>query len=253
VWRKRSLQSVFSAAILALPLGIVVYLTMPGFGYDVGNTVSLYIFSASHPISLASIFAGAMADLFFNWSGFLSPLLLLVCLVGTYGLSKQRGFVRNYLLAWITVWCLGSILVAPVGYNPVYPLISESELWRMMYISPLPILLALGIERCIDATKKFDAHDGNQYFSLRQPILLTAMFAAFGAGLFIFWDQTVRIVMVLGTIGAILFLEVRYPKNRVSRILIASFLILLLINAAYRSLYPLLLDPHNLLGTFPTR
>lgn len=248
--RRRCLQGVSVALSITLPLGIVAYQFLPGFRSDLADTLNLYTFSYLHPIQLLS-FGNALGEVLFNWGSFLSPLLVLVSIVGAYTVTQRSGVARNYLLAWVAVWCLGSILVAPIGFNPANPAVSESELWRMLYVSPLPFLLAMGMDRCLDFSKRLETLVGSEQVSRKQPVLLSAILIAFSAGLFVSENVLVRLLIVLGVLVALVLIVVRFPRYQVGRILIVSFLILLLVNAAFRSLYPLLVDPHNLLGAFP--
>ncbi|HKM78037.1 MAG TPA: hypothetical protein VJZ03_03095 [Candidatus Bathyarchaeia archaeon] len=251
-WKKRSLQGVCAALMIVLPAGIAAYNFLPSLAPDLGNTLGLYLYSLSqvNATSLLPIFGTALAGLFLDWGSFLSPLLLLISLVGAYALHSEEGIVRNYLLAWIAAWCLGSILVAPIGYNYASPLVGETELWRMLYISPLPILLALGIEKCFNFTKHLDALE-TQQTSRQLQIFFSAIFIVSGTGLIIFIDPLFRLVVVLSALGSLLFLVIRFQnKYPFVRTIVVSLLILMLINTAFRSLYPLLLDPHSLLGTF---
>jgi len=251
-WKKRSLQGVCAALMIVLPAGMVAYNFLPSLASDLGNTLGLYLYTLSevNASSLLPIFGNALAGLFLDWGSFLPPILLLISLVGAYTLHSEEGIVRNYLLAWIAAWCFGSILVAPLGYNYANPLVGETELWRMLYISPLPILLALGIKKCSDLSKRLDLPE-TQQTSRQLQILLSAIFIASGGGLIIFIDPLLRLVIVLGVLGCLLFLAIRF-QNKYSfvRTIVVSLLILMLINTAFRSLYPLLLDPHSLLGTF---
>src|SRR5208282_6150432 len=114
---------------------------------------------------------------------FLSPILLLICVVGAFGLSGG-GIARNYLFAWVVVWCVGSIMVAPMGYNSTNPAIGETLLWRMLYVSPLPILLALGIQRCIDLSRSFEAFIGTGGAGRLLHLPFISLVILCGAGLF---------------------------------------------------------------------
>jgi hypothetical protein len=46
------------------------------------------------------------------------------------------------------------------------------------------------------------------------------------------------------------FIMTRYPIGNVARVLTILVLVLLVVNAAFRSIYPLLLDPRSLQGTW---
>lgn len=251
VWTRRSRQGISAALTITLPLGMLAYLFLPGFRSDLADTLTYYTFSSLHPIQLLS-FGNALGELLTNWGSFLSPLLLLVSLVGAYSLTERGGIARNYLFAWITTWCLGSILVAPIGYYPASPAISETFLWRILYVSPLPLLLAMGMERCLELSRRLETLEGSAQLSRKQSIFLPAISIAFGIGLFVSENALVKLVIVLGVLATFVLALVRFPRYQVGRMLIASFLILLLVNSAYRSLYPLLIDPHNLLlSSFP--
>lgn len=250
VWMKRCLQGVSAALAITLPFGIVAYQFMPGLRSDLADTLLHYTFSYLHPSQLLS-FGGALAETLSSWGSFLPPLLILFSVVGAYSMTGRGGIARNYLLAWIATWCFGSILIAPIGFYPVNQAISETQLWRMLYVSPLSFLLAMGIERCFELSKRLETLDGRGEISRRQPILVSFILTAFSMGLFISGNALIRLVIVLGALVTLALIATRFTDHQVVRILIASFLILVLVNAAYRSLYPLLLDPHNLFGVFP--
>ena len=71
---------------------------------------------------------------------------------------------------------------------------------------------------------------------------------AVSAGLFINENPIVRLTILTGVVIAIIVIGVKFPKCQMARTLLAAVLILLVVNAAFRSLYPLLLDPHSLVG-----
>jgi hypothetical protein len=249
MWKKHCLYGLSAAIIAALPVGIAAYEFLPGVRNDLASTMQLYLLTLFNPVSVLS-FGGALVDLFYNWGSFLSPILLLICLVGAYSLSKRRGITANYLLAWGITWCIGSFMIAPVEYNPVNVGISETGLWRMLYLSPLTFLLALGFERVTGAAKSLGSSGVNSRLTL---LLSGASLLAFGAGLFIFWNPLVRLLIVLGAAGSALLVKLRFPNVNIMSMLVASLLVLFLVNAAFRSLFPLLLDPHSVFGPLGAR
>ncbi|MGA3406325.1 MAG: hypothetical protein ABSD49_11395 [Candidatus Bathyarchaeia archaeon] len=242
-WQKKGIQGLLAALVLALPIGGVAYQLLPGMKGDLVNTFGLYAVSIQQ-VNL-STFVGAFEEMFYNWGSFLSPTLLLICLIGAYALAGRHGIARNYLIAWIATWCIGSILVAPYNYHPTNITTSETELWRLLYLSPLPFLLALGIEKCANFLKRAETMQAHA-----SPLVLIApcILAGFGLGLFIAMEPVVRFVILLASFIAMIVLMVRFPDRnpQIARLLISVLLVLLMVNAAYRSLYPLLLDPHNL-------
>ena len=240
-WRKICFRGALAAVVFAFPVGIIAYLFLPGLRSDLGNTLHLYILSLQGA-DLVS-WGGAYVQFFFDWGPFLSPLLMLICLVGAYSLAGREGIAKNYMMAWIAVWCVGSILVAPLDYIPGNNAISETQLWRMLYLSPLPILLALGMEKLLRncSFPESNVH-GGRLIMLIYPMLIVA-----SMGLFFFSNPFARLAMLLVSVASMFLLTMRFPKRQILRILVVSVLVLVVVNVAYRSLYPLLLSPHNLI------
>jgi hypothetical protein len=251
-WSKHCVRTLVAALILALPVGVAAYSLSPSLRYDFLNTIQLYIGGPVNPISLLS-FGDALTNMFVNLGPILSPTILLLSLVGAYALSRRRGIIANYLIAWIAAWCIGSILVAPSGFNPANPGLGETGLWRMLYVSPLPFLLALGMEKCLSITKQPMSPQNSKSILFRVvPPLSMAPFVAVGAGLFVIWDPDVRLLLVAAALIMALLFVVTLPKYRTLDAFIMSFLVLLLFNAAFRSLFPLVLDPHNIFSSLGT-
>jgi hypothetical protein len=252
LWSSHCVRTLVASLILALPAGIAGYLLFPSLRSDFLNTLQLYVSAPVNPVSLLT-FGGALTNMFATLGPILSPAILLVCVVGAYALSRRRGITANYLIAWLAAWCIGSILVAPSGFNPSNPGLGESGLWRMLYVSPLPFLLALGMEKCISITKQPITTESSKSILFRVvPLLSMAPFVATGAGLFVIWDPNVRLLLVAAALIMALFLVVSLPKYRILDVLFVSVLALLLFNAAFRSLFPLVLDPHNIFTSVGT-
>jgi hypothetical protein len=245
-WSSHCVRTLVAALLLVLPVGVAVYSLSPSLRYDFLNTIQLYMSGPVNPMSLLS-FGAALTNMFANLGPILSPAILLLSLVGAYTLSRRRGITANYLIAWIAAWCLGSILVAPTGLNPTNPALSETGLWRMLYVSPLPFLLALGMEKFFNITKQpMNPQNSNSILFRVVPLLSMAPFGAASAGLFVIWDPNVRLLLVAAALIMALLLVLSSPKYRTLDVLTISFLLLLLLNAAFRSLFPLVLGPHNI-------
>jgi multisubunit Na+/H+ antiporter MnhG subunit len=245
-WRKKCIQGVLAALAFALPVGGAVYQLLPGMRSDLVSTLGIYQLSMQQ-VSL-STFEGAFEEMFFNWGSFLSPILLAICLIGAYGLVRREGVSKDYMIGWIATWCFGSILVAPYGYQPANIAISETQLWRMLYLSPLPFLLALGIERCGDFFRRWEKNPVEPHAPIQLLVIVFALLAAASAGFFILVDPLLRLLVLLASVAAMTLMMVRFPRYRlqIARVLLVSILLLFVANAAFRSLFPLLLDPHNL-------
>ena len=250
-WIKHSMRTLAAALVLALPLGLAAYAFSPSLRSDFAGTIQLYISGPVNPASLLN-FGEALANMFYLLGPVLSPTLLLLCLVGVYALVRRRDITANYLFAWTVTWCIGSILVAPSGFNPQSQGLSETGLWRMLYISPLPFLLALGMEKCISIPKLSIPGNSTSIRARLLPVLSVAPFLVVGSALFIFWDANVRLILVAAALVLALLLIVRLPNPRGLEALIVLVLALLLFNAAFRTLFPLVLDPHNIFISVPT-
>jgi MFS family permease len=251
-WSRHCIGTLIAALVVALPVGAAAYSLSPSLRYDFLNTIQLYMSGPVNPISLLS-FGAALTNMFANLGPILSPSILLLSLAGAYALSRRRGITANYLIAWIAAWCVGSILVAPSGLNPTNPALSETGLWRMLYVSPLPFLLALGIGKIFSITRQpMNPENSKSILSGVVPLLSTAPFVAAGAGLFVIWDPNVRLLLVAAALIMALLLVFSLSKYRTLDALIISFLCLLLFNAAFRSLFPLVLDPHNIFSSLGT-
>ena len=251
-WSEHSIRTLVAALVLAIPLATVAYSVSPSLGSDLANTIQLYISGPIKPAELLS-FGDALANTFYNLGPTLSPSLLLLCLVGAYALGRRRDMTANYIIAWTAVWCVGSVLVAPTGLNPTNPGLSETGFWRMLYISPLPFLLALGIEKCISIVKgPTPTSNSTGIFSRAVPVFSMLPILAAGAGLFLFSDANVRLLVVCAALIVALVLVLKFPNYRSLEVLVVCVLILLLFNAAFRTLFPLVLDPHNLFSSVVT-
>jgi hypothetical protein len=246
---RRGLKAGVSAVWLAVPIGVGALVYPSGVGGDISSAFALYSFPLAHVDSIFTLFPGAWLEMWRVWSSFLSPTLILIALVGAFALNELQGEMKRYLLAWLVVWCLGSVLVAAIGYLPADAAISETQLWRMLYLSPLPILLALGVSKLVNLSSRFvtsGTTPGPRKFARLQPIVLSAAIAAPSLPLFIFATPLIRLGSVIVGLVAVVLLTHRFQLTNSPRLMIAILLILIIVNATFRSLFPLLLDPHNL-------
>jgi len=251
-FKQDCLRGLFAALIIAVPVGLIAYSLLPGLGEDFANTIQLYFATPSNPLSLYTI-GGAIVELFTNWSSSISPTLLLISLMGASTLIRRQGLIPNYLVSWIAIWCIGTILVAPSGFNPANTGISETGIWRMLYVSPLPFLLALGLQRLLQLVKPertmLQTNPGRVLTPGLPPIVSTAIILVVGGGLFLTWDPGLRLLLVLCALAVTLIMSMRLPQGQCLQALLALLLAFVLLNAAFRFLSTLLLDPHNLFSS----
>jgi hypothetical protein len=244
------LTVVVSAVWLAALVGIGAFISLSGVRGDIINAFTLYELPLRHVASLFMLFPGAWSEMWKVWSSFLSPTLILVALVGAFAVSELQGETKRYMLAWVAIWCIGSILVAPIDYVPANPALSETQLWRMLYLSPLPVLLALGVSKCVHVSSRFvlSLSDSSRYFR-SGPVVLCSVIAAFSLPLFLFSAPIIRLSSLIAGTLAVGLLVYRFQLKDAARTLVIVVLLLIIVNAAFRSLFPLLLDPHNLYPT----
>jgi hypothetical protein len=236
-------MGVFSAVWLAIPIGVAAFTYLPGVRGDFANAFLLYSLPLLHQ-QVILLFFGAWLEMWREWGSFLSPTLIILALVGAFGLAELEGGTKRYILAWVLVWCVGSLLAAPLGYNPSKPAISQTQLWRMLFLSPLPILLALGVKKLVDLSRRL-AIPLSGGITWAQPILLSAVICAASLPLFVFTTPLIRMISLISGIVAMLVVTLRHRASSSARILIMIVLMLIIVNAAFRSLFPLLLHPHN--------
>jgi hypothetical protein len=241
-----SLRAIFAALVLAVPAGIVGMILALNIRKEAISALQNYLWLLSNPNQTA-LLGDAIYQGYAQWASFLSPLLLAISLLGAASLMQHKGFLSKYVLAWIVACSIGSILAAPIGYSPTSPELSEPELWRVLYVSPLPILLAFGIEKAWQLVERLQIVTPNRLHVLYFPSILTT---ALCSGLLIISSSPiVKLVAVLAALTACLVLALKQGPQA-AKTLVVMTLLLIVANAAFRSLYPLLLDPHNLLGTW---
>jgi hypothetical protein len=245
---RASAISLFSAVALAIPLGIGGMLLAPGVRKDMLSTATMYMQTITNPAHLSSVWNGVLS-MFASWSSFLSPLILMLSLMGTVSVIEHRDPFSRYLLAWVAAWSIGSVLAAPLGYYSNNPGLSDPAVWRTLFVSPVSILLAFSLESILEASKHLELLTRGH-----RPAAMQKSFAAVGAvvlgGAFtlVFSSPILRLTGVLAAIILVFLLTRFVPVHQAARILVASVLVLIVLNGAFRSLYPLLLDPHNLMG-----
>jgi hypothetical protein len=241
-------SSLLSAIALVIPVGVATYILFPGITRDMNATLTSYLFSLSNPARLL-VFGGALSEMMKTWSSFLPPALLILSLIGVWVVSRRNDLWSKYLLAWVATWFVGSILVAPIGYMPSHPAVSETLLWRMLYVSPLPFLLAFGSEKIV---AEFSARLISPAF--RVEVIPTRVVVTIGAligisaVLYASGPLLMRLMVVLTLVTIMSVMAFFVPAHRMDVVLFVVAVLLLIINGAFRSLYPLLLDPHNLFG-----
>jgi hypothetical protein len=82
----------------------------------------------------------------------------------------------------------------------------------------------------------------------RRSLLVIGGLVSCGALMVAVPSPILKLVTVLAALALTFLLTRLVPAHQVVSTLILAVLVLIVVNGAFRSLYPLLLDPHNLQG-----
>jgi len=220
-------------------------------GWRVAEALDLYAIPLRNPVSLL-FFWDVLTRLTQVWAAFFSPLSLAVSILGVFYLygGNATPCRRRLILGWVFVSAIGSILVAPVGYDPSEPTRSESQIWRLLFLTPFQLTVPFGVALIKGymgsshmSKESAESKGTSELFrSLSFGIL-------FGVGSLLAWAPTQwRIGLVLFLTSAIAILGL--AKNHGNERQFLSDIVLLLVllvafNYTARSLAQLLIDPHN--------
>ena len=123
----------------------VIYLTWSE-GWGVFNALTLYTYVFRNPPTVLEFWAALNWTTKF-WSQFFSPFYILLATFGVVALLRTDVSLwrQRLILSWIFASLIGSILVAPIGFVPNSPASSDSQLWRMMFLTPFQVTVPFGV------------------------------------------------------------------------------------------------------------
>jgi hypothetical protein len=241
-----TLISVILIDFVAALLSLIVLEEMEGKG--VASALSLYTFVLRNPSSVL-VFWNALTRLTQIWSPFFSPLILTVSIIGVFYLSRSEltSWRRRLIFAWLFVSCIGSILIAPVGFDPANPTGSESQLWRLLFLTPFWLTAPVGIVGLRASINRFFGNQtqnttAGELQSVWIPVVL-------GVGVLlawvpVFWHPFLMFVLLPGAVG-LFMVKTRAQGKRLLGDVVLVLLILVAFNNVTRSLSQLLLSSHN--------
>lgn len=251
--RRRALRSggillsvILVDAILAV---LSVAFLVNSQGWRIEDAVGLYTFVLRKPWTIL-FFWNALTRLTEIWSSFFGPLYLgfsilgVICL-GTANLSAWR---RRFIWAWICVSALGSLLVAPVGFDPSRPTQTESQLWRLLFLTPFQLTAPIGIAWLTQLPDRLRSNSADVMKSNLLSRFRGLSFAGLSISGLVFslvpgWARLLLVVIPLLT--AILLRRVGRLERAFLVDLILALFLLVAFNSVARSLSLLLIDPHN--------
>jgi hypothetical protein len=248
-----------SAAVLLLVVllnAVFAFLTvmlLPGSqGWRETDAIDLYTYVIRNP-STVLFFWDAVKRLTEIWSPFFSPLYILTSIVGVSRLkaSNLTPWRRNLILGWLCVSALGSILVAPIGFDPARPTETESQLWRLFFLTPFSLTAPFGIAWLAQLPSQFRSGLEGKLSGRNAAINGRWLWLGtlFGLGVLLawlpMWGRELLLLAFLPLSTAFFLSRCRGDEDRfLSDIIIATF-VLVAFNSTARSLSQLLIDPHN--------
>jgi hypothetical protein len=237
-------------ADIALALGTISYLASSQ-GWRVMDALGYYTFVIDHPASVFWFWT-ALTWLTRIWSPFFSPLYIAVGILGVFSLRSPTvgPWCKRLIFAWLFVSAIGSVLVAPVGFNVADPSGSETELWRMLYLTPFPILAPFGIiwlsrlpARGVAGPEESLHENGNSGFYVAWVGFLVLI--GLGLAWATLWQRLLLILLFLPGLTGALIVRARVSERKLLGGLILAVFVLVAFNNTTRALSQLLRDPHN--------
>jgi len=147
--RNRSAVSISLIQIILIDYAFIffsaIYLAWSE-GWGVFNALTLYTYVFRNPPTVLEFWAALNWTTKF-WSQFLSPIYIFLAIFGVVALLRTdvSPWRQRLILSWIFASMIGSILVAPIGFVPNSPASSDSQLWRMMFLTPFQVTVPFGV------------------------------------------------------------------------------------------------------------
>ena len=251
----RGAAMLISVLVVDLALAVLSLTLLNGSqGWRLLDAVRLYVFVINKPSSLL-FFWDALNRLIQVWAAFFSPLYLAISILGVICLTfgSVTPWRRRLILAWVCASAVGSVLVAPIGFNPAQPARGESQLWRLFFLTPFQVTAPFGIAWLSQLPHRFlkigVKHNVENSWTIPRAIWLAALITI---GVLLAWTPiealSLRTALLLVSIPAVTALLLTKSKGAerkfLSEIILAGFL-LVAFNSTTRALSQLLIDPHN--------
>jgi hypothetical protein len=249
-FRTAALVLVVIVADVALALITISYLAASQ-GWRVLEALGDYTFVINNPSTILW-FWDALTWLTRIWSPFFSPLYVVMSIVGVFSLKSwtSRPWCTRLIFAWLFVSGIGSVLVAPVGFNALDPSGSETQLWRLLFITPFSALVPFGImwlssladsrARAVEGQSRHN--NATSYSWIWIGLLVCVGLGLSFAGI---WQRLIILFLLLPIVTAILLIRTHIAERKILSALVLGLLVLVAFNNTTRALSQLLIDPHN--------
>lgn len=237
-------------ADIALAFG-AISLMAASQGWRVMDAIGYYTFVIDNPSSIFW-FWDALTWLTRIWSPFFSPLYIVVSIIGVFSLKSPRigPWCKRLVFAWLFISAIGSMLVAPIGFNVADPSGSETQLWRLLYLTPFPVLAPFGIAwlsrlaggGVARSEEPLRRNGNNRFAGFWVGFLVLVGLGLAWASL---WERLLLLLFFLPFATAALLIRTHVSERRLVSGLILAVFVLVAFNNTTRALSQLLRDPHN--------
>jgi hypothetical protein len=257
--RRRGLRgaaTLVSVIMLDLVAALLILTVLRGgTGSNVDNALQLYGYAMKNPSTL-TFFWGALTRLTQIWAPFFSPLYLAVSILGIFSVWSMdlAPWRRRLILAWVCVSAIGSLLAAPISFNSAVPSVSDSQLWRLLFLTPFQLTAPLGVTWLAERSRRLPTTE-NVKPSAESAVGNTHgiwLIAIFLIGVLLAWTPAgnvwLRLLFLLlflpATTALLLQRAGGVEREFLSTIILATFLVVAF-NSTTRAMSQLLIDPHN--------
>jgi hypothetical protein len=199
------------------------------------DAISIYTAPLAEPSMVQHPF-GVIYDALRIWSPMLNPLLMVLAIVGVVLLVRERASnYKVFILSWMAV----------AGVGTFFAVTLETEIWRIWYLQPLWLLGATGIKGLLQMGNSIWGGQASYLVVARTALIISI------AGIAVFLlDPAVGSVIFYIAALSIVLIHLGGQRANAKTVLASAFVLFVLVfflNHALRSLYPLILDPHNYL------
>lgn len=224
-------------------------------GRGVADALVYYTYVVRNPSSVL-VFWNALTRLTQIWAPFFSPLCLAISIIGVFYITQANigGWRRRLIFAWLLVSCIGSILIAPVGFDPASVGGSESELWRLFFLTPFQLTAPFGITLLAQFSRRLTKTEDSKPSagSMVGNVHLIWLIVIFVIGVLLAWTPvgnvwlrfSLLLLFLPATTALLLQRAGGVEREFLSTIILATFL-LVAFNSTTRAVSQLLVDPHN--------
>jgi hypothetical protein len=222
-------------------------------GWRVVDALDLYTYVFQNPSTIFEFWPALNWTTKF-WSAFFSPIYIFLAILGVFALVRTdiSTWRRRLILSWIFVSMIGSILVAPVGFVPNSPASSDSQLWRMLFLTPFQVTAPLAVmwlsrRSSLDRSNAETAGSGNDCAWVPAAWVLMVMLL----GILMAFAPTIlglsSLLLVIPIITSVCIEKAAGREGVFLSYAIQTACILFAFNFTARAIAQLLIDPHNYL------